>query len=69
MPLPRIDLTRFSSVFHFYTPWKRYKTLSFLTFSGGVEMEHCALQWNIIVLVLVAMIVSSNWGQWLLKQQ
>ena len=27
-------------VFHFYTPWKRQKTSGFLTFSGGIEMEH-----------------------------
>ena len=25
---------------HFYTPWKRQKTFSFLTFSVGIEMEH-----------------------------
>ena len=23
-----------------YTPWKRQKIKSFLTFSGGIEMEH-----------------------------
>ena len=28
------------NVFHFYTPWKRQKTFDFLTFSGGIEMEH-----------------------------
>ena len=28
--------------FHFYNPWKRQKTLGFLTFSGCVEMEHWA---------------------------
>ena len=27
-------------MFHFYTPWKRQKTKGFLTFSGGIEMEH-----------------------------
>ena len=40
-------LTHFSSMFHFYTPWKRQKTsktFGFLTFSGGVEMEHW-LKW------------------------
>ena len=32
-------------MFHFYTPWKRQKTKgfqktkSFMTFSGGIEME------------------------------
>ena len=31
-------LTHFSSVSHFYTPWNRQKTKSFLTFSGGIEM-------------------------------
>ena len=25
---------------HFYTPWKLQKTKGFLTFSGGIEMEH-----------------------------
>ena len=29
-------------MFHFYSPWKRQKTKGFLTFSGGIEMEH----WN-----------------------
>ena len=28
------------SMLHFYTPWKCQKTKGFLTFSGGVEMEH-----------------------------
>ena len=27
-------------MFHFYTPWKRLKALSFLTFSGSIEIEH-----------------------------
>ena len=27
---------------HFYTPWKRQKTSDFLTFSGGVKIEHWA---------------------------
>ena len=30
----------FSSMFHFYTPWKRQSTSGFLTFSGGIEMKH-----------------------------
>ena len=25
---------------HFYTPWKRQKSKGFLTFLGGIEMEH-----------------------------
>ena len=25
---------------HFYILWKRQKTFGFLTFSGGIEMEH-----------------------------
>ena len=25
---------------HFYSPWKRQKTIGFLTFSGGIEMWH-----------------------------
>ena len=29
-------------MFHFYTPWKRQKTKSFLTFSGAIEMEYRA---------------------------
>ena len=33
-------LIHFSSVSHFYTPWKRQKTKGFLTFSGGIEMWH-----------------------------
>ena len=42
------NLTHFSPVSHFYTPWKRQKTFGFLTFSeglaflGGIEMWH----WN-----------------------
>ena len=35
-------LTHLSPMFHFYTPWKRQKTFSFLTFSGVIEMEHWA---------------------------
>ena len=27
---------------HFYTPWKRQNTFGFLTFSGGIEMNHMA---------------------------
>ena len=27
-------------MFFLYTPWKRHKTKGFLTFSGGIEMEH-----------------------------
>ena len=33
-------LTHFSAVSHFYTPWKRHKTIGFLVFSGGVEIRH-----------------------------
>ena len=33
-------LTHFSPMSHFYTPWKRQKTSSFMTFSGGIK-------WNI----------------------
>ena len=28
------------NMLHFYTPWIRQKTRAFLTFSGGVQMEH-----------------------------
>ena len=34
------NLTKFQSVFHFYTPGKRQKTCDFSTFSGSIEMEH-----------------------------
>ena len=27
-------------MFHLYTPWKRQKASAFLTFSGGIEIEH-----------------------------
>ena len=35
----------FMSIHHFsinlfYTPWKRQKTFDFMTFSGGIKMEH-----------------------------
>ena len=33
-------LTHFSPMPHFYTPRKRQKTISLLTFSGGIEMWH-----------------------------
>ena len=33
-------LIQFDPIFHFCTPWKRQKTKGFLTFSGGIEMEH-----------------------------
>ena len=35
-----LNLTHFSPVSHFYTPWKRQKTFGFLTFSGGIEIWH-----------------------------
>ena len=35
-------LTHFSLMFHSYTPWKRKKIKGFLTFPGGIEMEHWA---------------------------
>ena len=35
-------LSHFSPMLHFYTPWKCQKTFEFLTFSGGIEMEHWA---------------------------
>ena len=34
------SFTYFSLMFKFYTPWKRQKTFDFLTFLGGIEMEH-----------------------------
>ena len=33
-------LTHFSPMSHFYTSWKRQKTIGFLRFSGGLEMWH-----------------------------
>ena len=27
-------------MFYFYSPWKRHKSSGFMTFSGGVEVEH-----------------------------
>ena len=33
---------------HFYTPWKRYKTKGFLTFSRGLEIE----QWTKIAYLI-----------------
>ena len=33
-------LTHFSSMFDFYTPWKRQKSFSFHTFLGVMEMEN-----------------------------
>ena len=38
--LSSILLTHFSQMSHFYTPWKRQKTKSFLTFSGDIKMWH-----------------------------
>ena len=37
-----ILLTHFSLIFDFYTHLKPQKTKSFLTFLGGIEMEHWA---------------------------
>ena len=37
-----LSLIHFNLMFHFYTPRKRQKTLGFLAFSGGIEMEHWA---------------------------
>ena len=40
---PKIrSLNHFSTMWHFYTPWKRKKTKGFLMFSEGIEMEHWA---------------------------
>ena len=35
-----------TTVFHFYTPWKRQETKGFLTFSGDIEMEPFLLTLN-----------------------
>ena len=34
------QLTLFTPMPDFYTPWKRQKTKGFLEFSGGIEMRH-----------------------------
>ena len=39
---PKKYSTPFSPMFHFHTPWKCQKTIGFLTFSGGIEIE----QWT-----------------------
>ena len=36
-------LTHFTPMFHLYTSWKSNKTSGFLTFSGGIQMEHGGL--------------------------
>ena len=38
--LRKLVLTHFKSMFQFYTPLKHQKTSRFLTFSGGIEIEH-----------------------------
>ena len=42
--LMNIQLTHFSPVSNFFTPWKRQKTFGFLTFSGGIEWN-TRLKW------------------------
>ena len=44
------ELTHFSPVPHFYTPWKHQKTFGFLTFSGGIEMWHWTKMVNQIII-------------------
>ena len=41
---PRADITNFSPLFHFYTPWKCQKSFGFLTFSRGLDM-YIGLKW------------------------
>ena len=39
--------THFNAISHFCNPWKCQKTKGFLTFSGAIEMEHCAkMAWS-----------------------
>ena len=42
--LSRVEsyLVHFGSVFYFYNPWKRRKTMGFLTFSRGIDREYWA---------------------------
>ena len=35
---------------HFYTPWKRQKTIGFLTFSGDIETWHWTKLGNLLLL-------------------
>ena len=35
-------LIYFSQMLYFCNSWKRHKTFGFLTFPGGIEMEHWA---------------------------
>ena len=45
---------------HFYTPWKRQKTSSFLTFSRGIEMKYSWVKkqkyQNLNVFILKALV-------------
>ena len=36
----KMTLTNISPMSHFYTPWKRQKTVGFLTFSASIDMWH-----------------------------
>ena len=40
VPIFPIIVTHFSSIIHFYTLENVRKTFGFVTFSGGIEMEH-----------------------------
>ena len=45
-------LTHLMPMFRFFTPWKCHKTRGFLTFSGGIEMEHWPeIGWWLIYLL------------------
>ena len=35
-----MNINSFQADVPFYNPWKRQKTIGFLTFSGDIEMEH-----------------------------
>ena len=51
-------------MFDFYTPWKRHKTSSFLTFSGSIEMKG----WRQNGLIfLFSILIASN--TFLIKEQ
>ena len=41
---------------HFYTPWKRQKTIGFLTFSGGIEMYYWTKRVNAPITFVIAII-------------
>ena len=56
MIIHRLSLTHFSSMFHFYTPWSCQKIFGFLTYSGGIEMEH----WAFVKMPNISNLIGQN---------